>query len=206
MCLPYIDQSASGVDELAGWGMVDNGRVTSVGGPSGAPEEDSELLLAARVPIDDLSTEGALFTAKTEKRKAECVTLATITCKLKVAAATGDRELDFFVRAVQLLKSLIAAGEDRANSAEAWACQTFDKISKLQTLVEWLNWTIGRERLCVAEVFNAKLIFVRLVTTATLLARKCMISDAICVVRNSFPVEASSGAPGPSGEASADQA
>lgn len=52
---------------------------------------------------------------------------------------TRNGELGIVVRAVRSLKGRIAAGEDKASTAEAQDCKTLNKMSELQVLVEGLS-------------------------------------------------------------------
>lgn len=86
----------------------------------------------------------------------------------EVAAATCDAELGVVRRTVQLLKGRVATNEDGVNTAEAQACKTLDRMSKLRPLVEILKWTDGGEQACVARLVNAEFVHVLLVITAAL--------------------------------------
>lgn len=85
----------------------------------------------------------------------------------------------------------VSACEICTNSAEAWAFETLDKISKLWTLVERLNRTVGGERTSVAEPVNSELILVRYVITAALWESEGTSSEEIGGVHDGFHVKAS---------------
>lgn len=77
-----------------------------------------------------------------QQTKADCDTLAARICELEVAAETRYIELGIVVRAVRSLKGGFAAGEHRANNAEARVRETLDRMSKLCALVNWLDGTV----------------------------------------------------------------
>lgn len=66
--------------------------------------------------------------------------------------------------------------------------------------------TASCERSHLAELVNAELIRLQSVTTAALSKFDGTVSDAICSVGGSFPVEGFSCAPGPSADGLPDQA
>lgn len=132
--------------------------------------------------------------------------LDTRICELEVAAATSDRELSIFVRVVRSLTSRTAAGKERANLAKNRACKPLYRISKLRELLEGLNQNVGDERAHVARLFDVELICIQAVITAALSDSEVTVSEAVCHMRNSFPIEASSGAPGPSATFSSNEA
>lgn len=106
-------------------------------------------------------------------------------------------KLGVLVWAVGNLESRLAAGEDRADTAEALVCETLDKMFELSALIEGLHGTVGVKREHVAELVHANLIRIQLVITAALSESEGMVSEAICCVRDRLPVEALSGARGP---------
>lgn len=105
----------------------------------GASEENLEVLSALREGVDELAAERVLLTARSENEKAQCETLATRTRELEVAALRRDGELATVVQAVRSLKCSVSAVEDKANTAGNWAREKFQKMSKLQALVQALN-------------------------------------------------------------------
>lgn len=157
----------------------------------------------ARARVNELTAECASLAAWTEQEKVECYTLAARICELEVDAATHDAELSLVLLARRLLKAWAEAGEDRANNAEAGACETMDKMYKLQQLVEGLNQIVSGECGDVAGLVRAELVCVRSVITAALSGGDGTVSKAICDVHNRFPVEASSDALSPSAGLSA---
>lgn len=107
---------------------------------------------------------------------------------------------------MQFLKVLVAAGEHRAYTVEDRARKTLDKISKLVVLVGGPNETLVREHARVAELSGAELIRSWLVITAALSESDESVSEGTCDVRDSFPVEWPSDAPGSSVVCSSEQA
>lgn len=71
---------------------------------------------------------------------------------------------------------------------------------KLEELVKRRSWTISDKRACVAELLNSELIPVWSVTFAALYENEGTVIEKICSVRDSFLIEVSSGALGPSAE------
>lgn len=65
--------------------------------------------------------------------------------------------------------------------AEAQACETLDKISKLQMLLKGLNRTVGGKRARFAKIFNEELIRLRSAITVALSQSEGPVSDPICV-------------------------
>lgn len=100
-----------------------------------AAEEDSEALHATRADVEELTAEHESLTMGTEHAKAEHDTLDDHICELEVSAAPCHGGLGDFVQAMQLLKSSVAAGEDR-ETGEVRACQMLEKMSELRELVE----------------------------------------------------------------------
>lgn len=101
----------------------------------------------------------------------------------------GIRRSDAGLRS---LKSCVAVHEERASMAEARACETADKISKLRALVEGSNRTVVGECACVAELVDAELKPFRSVITVDLSESEGTVREAICDGRDASPVEASS--------------
>lgn len=102
-------------------------------------EEDLEALHVAFMSVVELAAQIASLTAENEHTRVEHDILADRIRKPDVAAVTLDGELGGLVRSVRSLKGRIAAVEDIAKTAEAQACETLDRMSELQALVEWLN-------------------------------------------------------------------
>lgn len=126
--------------------------------------------------------------------------------ELRNAAATGEGELGIVGRAVELLKARFAAGKDRVHTDEAWSCETMDKISKLQALLEEPDRSVGGERARVAGLVDAELVSVAPVINKALSGSEGMVSEEICDVHDGFPVNWSSDAPDPSVIGLSDQA
>lgn len=59
---------------------------------------------------------------------------------------TRDGDLAVVVRAMQVLVGGVAAGKDRANTAEAWIRETWNKLSEFPGLVKGMSPTFGGER------------------------------------------------------------
>lgn len=98
--------------------------------------------------------------------------MAAHICELEVAAPTRNRKLGVMIWAVQSLKGRAAAGEDMANTEEAWARNKLDKMFELWALLEVLNRTVSGERSCVARLVDAELMRVQTEITAALSERK----------------------------------
>lgn len=79
--------------------------------------------------------------------------------------------------------------------AEAQACETLDKMFKLRVLLGGLNRTLGGKRACLAELVDATLIRVKVVSTAALYETGGSVSKAICDMPEGLRVQASSEAP-----------
>lgn len=79
-------------------------------------------------------------------------------------------------------------------------------MSKLWTPVRGWHWTIGDWRARVADPLDAELIGLRSVITALVPESEGTVSKAILDVHSGSPVEASSGARGPSAGGWSDQA
>lgn len=165
-----------------------------------AAEKDSEFLRVSLVCVDELTAERESLATRTAQAMVERDFLAARICELEVAAATSDEELGIVGRAMWTFRGRVATGEDRANTEDALACETIDKMSELRALVEGLNWTVSGQRARVVELVNAESICVLLVITAALSESEGTVSEAICHVYDGFPVEASSDAPAPSAE------
>lgn len=90
-----------------------------------ATEDDSEALCVVRATFDELRAEGASMPAVTEPAKTERDTLPARVRELKVTAMTRNGELGVLVGAVRSLRGRVAAGEDRANTAEAWLARCY---------------------------------------------------------------------------------
>lgn len=99
---------------------------------------------------------------------------------------------------MQSLKEHIAAGDARASAAEARACKTLDKISKLRPLVEWLTRTVGVEVRRVARLVEVELSQVQFILKAALTEIACTVSGAICGLHGCFPVDVLRALPDPS--------
>lgn len=69
------------------------------------------------------------MTAGTEQAKADRDTLDARIRELEVAAVTYDGDMGVVMRAVWSSRGLVAAGEDKANSAKTRAREMLDKIS-----------------------------------------------------------------------------
>lgn len=74
----------------------------------------------AHASVDQVEADRALLAKRTAQAKEDCETLDARICELEVCAAILDDELGVVLRAVQSLKGLVAAGEDRASIAEGW--------------------------------------------------------------------------------------
>lgn len=122
-----------------------------------AAEEDSESLHVARALVAELTAELASLAAGNKHTMPECNTLTARIRELKVAAVIRDGDLGAVVRAGRSFKGRIVTGDDRANTAEAQACQTLDKISELWALVGGLNRIVVVKRAQVAGLVEAKL-------------------------------------------------
>lgn len=171
-----------------------------------AAEKDLEVLRVTCACVEKLMAECASLTEGTEQAKAERGTLASRIHELEATAATGHGDLGFAGRTVWSLKGRVAAGGDSANTAEAQARKTLDKMFELRALVEGLNQTVGGEHARVTRLADAELVHVRSVITVDLSQIEGTVSEAICNRSESFPVEASSDAPGLSDGDSSDQA
>lgn len=84
-----------------------------------AAEQNSGGLCVGRACVDQLLVEHALFMSETEQASSERDTLPTRVGQFEVSVATHDGELVFVVQTVRWLESCIAAGEERADTAEA---------------------------------------------------------------------------------------
>lgn len=71
-------------------------------------------------------------------------------------------------------------------------------MSKLQELVETLNWTVRRRRACFVGLVEAEWVCIRSVIVGGLSESEDMVSKAIWDTRDGFHVEASFRAPSPS--------
>lgn len=94
-----------------------------------AAGEHPKPLCVACVRVEELMSERVSLTERTEKGKEECETLPTDIHEPETAVVTSDGELGVMRRAVQSLKSCIAAGEYIANPAEAHVRKTLDRMS-----------------------------------------------------------------------------
>lgn len=81
-----------------------------------------------------------------------------------------------------------------------------DKLYHLRALVRGLHRIVGGERAGVVRLVSAELIRTRSVIAAALSESKGMVSEAICNVRDRYPVDVCSDAPGPLTEDPFDQA
>lgn len=95
------------------------------------------------------------------------------------------------VRAVRSLNCLVAAGEDRASTTKAGACETLDNISKPWTLFHDLNGTIAGQRARVAELLGVEWIHIWLVGNVTLSESEGTAIESICDLYDRLPVESS---------------
>lgn len=98
------------------------------------------------------------MTSGNERAEAEPDTLAGRIGRLDVAESTRYGELGVLMCTVRSLIARVAAGEESANTAKAWACKRLDKISQLWAVVEGLNWTFGGECGCVAGLVYSELL------------------------------------------------
>lgn len=168
--------------------------------------EDSGALRAARARVNELTAERASLTSGTEQAKGERDTLAPRICKLEGPATTFEGEIGIVVRAVRSLKSRVAEGEDRVSTEEVRARETLDKMSKLRAPVKGLNRTVVGEHARVTELLKAELVRVLSVITAALSESEGKVSNALCGVRDGFPVDACFDTPAPSAECLSEQA
>lgn len=80
------------------------------------------------------------------------------------------------------MKECVAAGKNCTSTAEAWARETLDKMSKLFLVVEGLTRTLDGKCARFADLVETELSQVRLVITAALSDRYEPVGDAICGV------------------------
>lgn len=90
------------------------------------------MLCVAHVHLDELAAEILPLTARSEQAKAERDRLAIRMRRMEAVAATGNRWLAIVMRDVHSLKRCVAAGEYRAITKDAWACETSDWMSSFE--------------------------------------------------------------------------
>lgn len=143
-------------------------------------ENDSEALREAHTPVDGLNVERGLLTAGTDQANADRDTFAARFLERDVPSPTRKRELGAGRLAVRSSKIEVAAGEDKANTAEARAYDTLDEMSELWLLVNRRNGTICCERERTAGPVNAELVHAWPGISAALSDSEGMFSSAIC--------------------------
>lgn len=104
----------------------------------------------------------------TVQENAEHYSLAGQIGEPGVVAATYNEELGVMVQAGRLFEGFIAADEDRANTARAWACETLNNMSEIWAFVEWLTQTAGAKHARVVALNDADLVRLRLSITDAL--------------------------------------
>lgn len=80
---------------------------------------------------------------ETDKSNAE-VHSATRIHELDAAALTRNGEIGVIVRTMWLLKSPVAVGQNRVDTASFRACETAATMSHLRAIVEELNQTVSQ--------------------------------------------------------------
>lgn len=143
-------------------------------------DEDSEALLAARAHVNQVTADCAWLTAGTKQGKAERDTSVTSIHNMDIVPANHHGQTGVVMWAVRSLKSRVATGGDRANTAEDRAPETLDKMYELQILVQELSLTFTCECGCVAELIYAELKRIWSVITLALLQRERTVSEVIC--------------------------
>lgn len=89
-----------------------------------------------------------------------------------------------------VLESHVAAGEDRANTAKPGARKTLENMSKLGSPVKGLDPTVHGKHSHGVGPFDAELMHICPFITVALSEIKGPVREAICHVRDDFPVEA----------------
>lgn len=141
-------------------------------------KEHSEAPHVAIALVHHLAAKLASFATGIELPKVERDTSASCIQERDVAAETHNRKLVVVVPAMRPLMGCVAAGEGRANSTEAPALETTDKMSQLRTFVGGLNLPIGSARAHVAGLVDAELVRGWSFNTAALLESEGMVSVA----------------------------
>lgn len=99
------------------------------------------------------------------------------------------------MRAARSFKGRIAAGEFRANSAEARDREMLEKMCELRAFVGGLNRTINTKRARVVGRLDAELVCVQYVINVALLESEGTVSELMCDMRAGFHAKTSSDAP-----------
>lgn len=74
---------------------------------------------------------------------------------------TCDGEFGVGAQAVWSMNGRLAAGEAKANTAEARACEALDNMFKLRTFIEGLHWTVDEKRAHGADLIETEFVCVR---------------------------------------------
>lgn len=101
------------------------------------------------------------------------------------AAAKRNGKPGVVVWAVRSLKGRTAAKKDMSSAAEAQDCNMLDKQSELQAFIKGLNQNTAGELARIVWLFNAELICIWSVITATLSKSEDTARKAKCTVLDS---------------------